>query len=129
MADKSFVAKFSSSQSSFSANFNQGGGGGGTEVIANPTLIGTEEDLTGLQVGETKYKVPSGESAVSVTGTLQAGQTSITLENAAITTNGTFDFYTNAYGVNPTSATVASGSITLTFEAQQADLGVKVVIR
>lgn len=32
-------------------------GGGGTEVVANPELAGTETDLTGLQVGETKYKV------------------------------------------------------------------------
>lgn len=37
-------------------------GGGGTEVVANPTLAGTEADLTGLQVGDTKYKVPSGGS-------------------------------------------------------------------
>lgn len=33
--------------------------GGGTEVVANPTLAGTEDALTGLQVGDTKYKVPS----------------------------------------------------------------------
>ena len=33
---------------------------GGTYVIANPTLAGTEVDLEGLQVGDTKYKVPSG---------------------------------------------------------------------
>ena len=31
-------------------------------VVANPTLAGTESDLTGLQVGNTKYKVPSGGS-------------------------------------------------------------------
>ena len=31
--------------------------GGGTEVVANPTLAGTESALTGLQVGKTKYKV------------------------------------------------------------------------
>ena len=31
--------------------------GGGTTVIANPTLAGTEDALTGLQVGDTKYKV------------------------------------------------------------------------
>lgn len=37
-----------------------GGGGGGTTVVANPTLAGTEADLTGLQVGDTKYKVPAG---------------------------------------------------------------------
>ena len=30
---------------------------GGTEVIANPTLAGTESDLLGLQVGDTKYRV------------------------------------------------------------------------
>lgn len=28
---------------------------GGTEVIANPTLVGTEDNLTGLQVADTKY--------------------------------------------------------------------------
>ena len=38
------------------------GGGGGTEVIANPTLIGDEDALSGIQVGEIKYKViTSGE--------------------------------------------------------------------
>ena len=34
--------------------------GGGTEVVANPALAGTESDLTGLEVAGTKYKVPSG---------------------------------------------------------------------
>lgn len=32
----------------------------GTEVVANPTLAGTESELTGLQVGSTKYKIGSG---------------------------------------------------------------------
>ena len=36
-----------------------GGGGGGTTVVANPTLAGTEDPLTGLQVGDTKYSVPN----------------------------------------------------------------------
>ncbi len=35
-------------------------GEGGTTVVANPTLEGTEPDLTGLEVEGTKYKVPSG---------------------------------------------------------------------
>ena len=30
---------------------------GGTTVVANPTLAGTESSLSGLQVGDTKYKV------------------------------------------------------------------------
>ena len=33
--------------------------GGGTTVVANPTLAGTEDSLTGLQVGDTKYSVPN----------------------------------------------------------------------
>ena len=37
-----------------------GNASGGTTVVANPTLAGTEADLTGLQVGDTKYKVPEG---------------------------------------------------------------------
>ena len=46
-----------------------GGGGGGTNVVANPTLAGTEADLTGLQVGDTKYKVggSSGGGVLVVT--------------------------------------------------------------
>lgn len=39
-------------------------GGGGTTVVANPTLAGTEADLTGLQVGDTKYKVGGGGGSV-----------------------------------------------------------------
>ena len=34
--------------------------GDATKVTANPTLAGTESALTGLQVGETKYKVGGG---------------------------------------------------------------------
>lgn len=33
---------------------------GGTEVVANPTLAGTEPVLTGLQVGDNKYSIPEG---------------------------------------------------------------------
>ena len=32
-------------------------GGGGTTVVANPTLTGSEANLTGLQVGNTKYGI------------------------------------------------------------------------
>ncbi len=33
-------------------------------VVANPALAGTEPDLSGLQIGDAKFKVPSGGSAV-----------------------------------------------------------------
>lgn len=64
-----------------------------------------------------------------LTDTLAVGSTSITISDASILTTSTIDIYTDVYGVNPTAVTVATGSVTLTFEAQQAALGVKVVIK
>lgn len=62
----------------------------------------------------------------TITGTLPAGQTSITLSDASITTNSTIDYYTDVFGVNPTNIVVATGSVTLTFNTQNTNLGVKV---
>lgn len=66
---------------------------------------------------------------VALTGTLTAGNTTLTLQNAAITTNSTVDIYTDTYGVNPTDVTLSSGSITLTFAPQSANIAVKVIIK
>lgn len=65
----------------------------------------------------------------ALTGTLSAGSTSLVLQDAVITTSSTIDIYTDVYGVNPTAVTVATGSITLTFEARQSALNVKVYVR
>ena len=67
-------------------------------------------------------------SIVSLSGTLIAGQTSITFTNSAITTNSTFEFFTDKFGVVPTGATVSSSSIVLTFTAQSSNVGVKVKV-
>lgn len=37
--------------------YNVPQGGGGTTVVANPTLTGSEANLTALQVGDTKYGI------------------------------------------------------------------------
>ena len=50
------------------------------DVIANPTLSGTEANLEGLQVGDTKYKVPQGMEVVELgasSGTLTDEQFTI----------------------------------------------------
>ena len=60
-----------------------------------------------------------------VTGTLTAGNTSLTLTDAAILTTSTIDIYTDVYGIAPESVTVAAGSLTMTFEALSSDLVVK----
>lgn len=61
-----------------------------------------------------------------LTDTLEAGETTVTFTNNAITANSTLDIYTDTFGVNPTNVTVSTGEIVLTFSAQANDLGVKV---
>lgn len=64
-----------------------------------------------------------------VTGTLTAGQTSITLNSVDITTDSVLDYYTSIYGVNPITMLAGTGEVTLTFTAQATDMtvGVKIV--
>lgn len=68
-------------------------------VKANPTLKGTEEELTALQVGLTKYKVPSGGSfegkydrSIQIGKTAKAGGYSVAigeLSDSVVTVNPT----------------------------------------
>ena len=101
------------------------GGGGGTTVIANPSGTATD-NLTKVQIGSTIYDIPGGGySYTDVTGTLNAGSTSITLSNAAITTSSTIEVF-NDLDVPYNSKTLSTGSITLTFDAQSSNMSVKV---
>lgn len=61
-----------------------------------------------------------------LTGTLTAGQTSLTIQHEIITTTATIEIYTDTFGVNPTNAVVTNGQIVLTFNAQASDVGVMV---
>ena len=61
-----------------------------------------------------------------LTATLQAGSVMLIFMNAAITTTSTYDIFTDVYGVSPTAVSVTTGELTLTFEAQESDLSVKV---
>ena len=93
----------------------------GTELVplvqSGGTVSATVQDIADLK-----------EVYTEVTGTLTAGSTSLTLSDASITTSSTIDYYTSVFGVNPTNVVVATGSVTLTFEAQGSDLSVKVRI-
>ena len=61
-----------------------------------------------------------------LTGTLTTGNTTLTISDAAIKTTSTIDIYCSEYGIQPTNASVSTGSITLTFLAQPSDITVKV---
>lgn len=64
-----------------------------------------------------------------LTTTLTAGTTTVTFSDASITTDSTLDdIWTSVFGLFPTNAVFATGSLTLTFSAQASDIGVKVRI-
>lgn len=64
-----------------------------------------------------------------LSSTLTSGSTTLVFQDASITTNSTLeDVYTSVFGVVPTDAVFATGSLTLTFPAQNADISVKVRI-
>ena len=67
-----------------------------------------------------------GGYSTEIISTLTAGSTTLTMSDNSITTNSTLDFYTDIYGVSPTDVSVLNGSVTLTFEAQQSNMNVKV---
>lgn len=133
----------------------QGGGGGGasTEIIADDfdatqtyavgdyvvyngklykctTAVSTagqwdSNDWTETIVMDEVGQGGGGSSWTDVTGTLTAGATSITLLDSSITTSSTIDIYTEA-DVDYNSISVSTGSVTVTFDAQQSNMGVKV---
>ena len=100
-------------------------------VDAMAKKVVNETDYSQLQTTDKKIigainEVNVKASKVDITDTLTAGQTSITLSDASITTASTIDIYTDVFGIQPTNAVVATGSITLTFLAQASDITVKV---
>ena len=96
-------------------------------VEANPQDASTDS-LTKIEIDGTVYSI-SGDAATVLTSTLTSGSTSLTFSNAAITTTAMYDVYADKYGLTPTNMTVTTGQAVLTFEAQSADVSVKLVIR
>lgn len=72
-----------------------------------------------------KWVNSSSSLYTDVTGTLTAGSTSITLSDNSITSSSTIEVF-NDLDVPYNSKTVTTGSITLTFDAQQSNMSVKV---
>ena len=100
------------------------------------TVTEQGDPFTAAQMNAMESRVNAGFSGVAqaisavefteLTGTLAAGSTSLVISDASITTSSTVDIYVDTYGISPETVTVATGSITMTFEAQSAALGVKV---
>jgi hypothetical protein len=88
-----------------------------SKLDALPTASKLEEEIASARGKE-------------LTATLTAGSTALTFTDTSITSDTIVDnVLTSVYGVIPEDMTISNGSLTLTFEEQATDIGVKVVIR
>lgn len=123
---------------------NQGGAGAKTTKKATVAVLGShiaetmqfsselqtqDKTLVGA-INEIAQGGGGGGSWTDLTATLIAGNTSVTIQNAAITANSTIQVFENvgAYSdlIEPTDIVVSVGEVVITFPAQSSDLSVKV---
>ena len=98
-------------------------------ALASKLLGGTQYAADLQTAAKTIFGAINELAGVVLSGTLTAGQTSITFTNAAITASSTLaNVWINVFGVFPTNIVITDGSITLSFESQASDLRVKVRI-
>jgi hypothetical protein len=110
----------------------------GTTTFTSAQLDAVNSGITSAKVSkldalptasELKEEIASARGK-ELTSTLTAGSTSLTFTDAGITSDTIVDnVLTSVYGVIPEDMTISNGSLTLTFEEQATDIGVKVVIR
>lgn len=78
-----------------------------------------------FKVTASQLMTSTGELWTDLVGTLVTGDTSVTIQSDVITTDSTIDVYTED-GTEWNSITVTTGQVVVTFDAQVADLAVKV---
>lgn len=115
-----------------SAIYSSGGGAGvGVTSVNNKTgdvtLYGTDINLTSLisqsvATAIENLNTEKRNKPVTLTATLTAGQTSVSVNNAAIGDNSIIDIYFNMPNVNMTNWTQVGTVFTMTFEALASDL-------
>ena len=77
---------------------------------------GSNFKATAREIARTAYK--------ELTGTLTAGSTTLTIQDAAISASSYIEGASSVYGVNPTNVVASNGQVTLTFEAQQTNIDI-----
>lgn len=92
------------------------------------TEAGDVFDASTMNNLESRINSAFGALTKEVTGTLLAGQTTLTLSDVSILTTSDLDIYTDTWGVSPETVVASTGSVTLTFEALDSDLAVKVKV-
>lgn len=96
-------------------------GTGGASDIVDAMYVKLDGEWCEISTG-------GGTPSVTLTETLEAGETSITFTDAAITTNSKIEVLTSDINVRPNNATISTGTMTLFFTAQANDLTVQVEV-
>lgn len=108
---------------------------GGAVEADDVAYDNTDSGLTATNVqdaiDEVYAAIPSAAASEVQRGTLTAGQTSVALTFASQTigANTLVDVYTGNYAVSPANVSIAGQVVTLTFEAQAANLAVAVKVQ
>lgn len=114
--------------------YTQPNGSANTTYKAPVTQLGGKliEDMTFSNLTTTAKNVEGAINEINgkwFTSTLTAGNTTITIQDSAITTSSIEDgIFTDIWGVFPTNVAITTGQIVITFPAQQSDMSVKVRI-
>ena len=98
---------------------------GSSTTLASLTDVALSSPTSGRALKYNGTKWENANTWTDIVGTLMAGNTSITLSNAAIKTTSTIQVFTDPE-VSYDTLTVSNGSATLTFDAQASDVSVKV---
>lgn len=67
--------------------------------------------------------------ASPLAGLLPAGYASVTINSESITANTLIDVYTDKEGLNYNSMSITDGSVTLTYDVQETDTNIQLVLR
>lgn len=104
-----------------------------TDIVANSYFDSHDTFDSLSDIADAVYDLQQGGGGGSsdtwLTTTLTAGTTAVIISDSSITTNSVLDFYTSKLGVVPTGVTVATGSVTITFEPQLSNMGVGVLVK
>jgi hypothetical protein len=99
-------------------------------LILNNHLFVNDQPVNAENILTEEQMKKLNNSAKELTSTLTAGSMILIFKDASITSDTIVDnVLTSEYGVIPEDMTISNGSLTLTFDAQASDIGVKVVIR
>ena len=75
------------------------------------------------------YVIMDDDNKLILTATLEAGHTEVTFTNERITEDSMVDVYVDIFGISPTNIVYTEHAITLSFDALDVDLKIKVVIQ